>query len=117
MALGQTIGLPHGKYSQLEFLALGVNGNQLNEPFTVHYTDGTTASFSQSLSDWHSPQGFSRETVGVAMSYRDTSKGARDNRAFNVYAYTFSLDNGKTIASITLPNDNNVKLLAITLVQ
>jgi titin len=117
MALGQTVGVPNGNYSQIELLAFGVNGNQLNQPFTVHYTDGTTATFTQNLSDWHTAQGFTNESIGLAMPYRDTASGGRDNRAFNVYAYTFSIDNSKTIASITLPNDGHVKVLAITLVQ
>ena len=51
------------------------------------------------------------------MNYRNTASGGRDTRAFDVYDYSFTLDNTKTVASITLPNDNNVKLLAITLSQ
>jgi hypothetical protein len=113
---GQTIGLPNGKYSDVEFLALGVNGNQLSQPFVVHYTDGTSASISQSLSDWGASQGFSNESA-VALPYRNTAGGGRDNRTFNVYAYTLAIDNTKTISSITLPGNYNVKLLSITLVK
>ena len=49
------------------------------------------------------------------MAYRDLSNGTKQNGPFYVYGYSFSLAAGKTVSSITLPNDSNVKLLAITL--
>ena len=52
-ASGQTIALPSGSYSQVELLATGVNGNQPSQTFTVNYTDGTSQTFTQSISDWH----------------------------------------------------------------
>ena len=58
VAVGQTVGLPNGEFSQLQFLALGVNGNQQSQTFTVNYTDGTSKTFTQSLSDWHTPQSY-----------------------------------------------------------
>ena len=55
-AAGQTINLPSGNDSALKLLATGVNGSQANQTFTVTYTDGTTATFTQSISDWAIPQ-------------------------------------------------------------
>ena len=49
------------------------------------------------------------------MPYRDLSNGTKDNRTFYVYGYSFSLNATKTVSSITLPNDANVKLLSVTL--
>ena len=49
------------------------------------------------------------------MSYRDLYDGTKDSRTFDVYGYSFSLDATKTVSSITLPNDANVKLLSVTL--
>ena len=114
-ATGQTISLPAGQYASLQFLALAVNGNQANQTFTVNYADGTTQTFTQSLSDWFSPQNYTGESKAVTMPYRDNSNGTKDNRTFYVYGYSFSLDATKTVSSITLPNDANVKLLSVTL--
>ncbi len=116
VATGQTIGLPNGKYSDVEFLALGVNGNQLNQSLVVNYTDGTSAALTLSISDWGSPQRFTGETT-VGLPYRNTSIRGRGNHTFNVHFYTLGIDNTKTVSSFTLPGNFNVKLLAITMVQ
>ena len=114
-ATKQTISLPAGQDASLEFLALAVNGNQANQTFTVNYADGTTQTFTQSISDWFSPQNYTGESKAVTMAYRDLSNGTKDNRTFYVYGYSFSLEATKTVSSITLPNDANVKLLSVTL--
>jgi hypothetical protein len=115
-AAGQTIALPSGRDLALKLLATAVNGSQANQTFTVTYTDGTTATFTQSISDWAVPQGYSGESTALAMSYRDTSSGTEQAGQFNVYEYTFALDPTKTVRSITLPVDSNVEVLATTLV-
>ncbi len=111
---GQTIALPAGRDVSLDLLATGVNGNQTNQTFTVKYSDGTTATFTQSLSDWFSPQNYSGESKAVTMAYRDLSNGTKDNQTFFVYGYTFALNSAKTVSSLTLPNDANVEVLAAT---
>ncbi len=110
---GQTIALPAGQDVSLDLLATGVNGNQTNQTFTVKYSDGTTATFTQSLSDWFTPQNYSGESKAVTMAYRDLSNGTKDNQTFFVYGYTFALNSAKTVSSITLPKDANVEVLAI----
>ena len=42
--------------------------------------------------------------------------GTRDNRTFHVYGYSLRLLPGKTVSSITLPSNGNVKILAMSLV-
>jgi hypothetical protein len=79
------------------------------------YTDGTTDTFTRSLSDWYTPQDYDGESDAVDMAYRDTSNGGRDGRTFHVYGYRLSLQPGKTVQSITLPNNGNVKILAMSL--
>ncbi len=113
---GQTITLPAGSYSQLQFVAIGVQGNQTGQKFTVAYTDGTVETITQSLSDWYTPQNYPGESVAATLSYRNTSSGGTDKRNFDVYRYTITLDSTKTVASLQLPDDSNVELLAVTLV-
>ncbi len=115
-AAGQTIGLPAGQYSTLDFLATGVDGNQANQKFTVHYTDGTSTTLTQSISDWFTPQHYAGESVGLTASNRNTSSGGIDNRNFDVYSYAITLDSSKTVSSITLPNNGHVEILAISAV-
>ena len=112
-AAGQTIALPAGNDLALELLATGVNGSQPNQTFTVTYTDGTTATFTQSISDWAIPQGYAGESTALTTGYRDTSGGMEQAGQFNVYEYTFALDSTKVVRSLTLPNDANVEVLAI----
>jgi hypothetical protein len=115
-ALGQTITLPPGPYSALAFLGTGVNGNQLNQTFTVNYTDGSSDTFTQSLSDWGRPQGYAGETIAVAMSYRDKSDGTMNIHPYNLYLYSLAVDSSKTVASLTLPADGNVEILALDVI-
>jgi len=96
-------------------LATGVNGNQASQTFTVTYTDGTTSTFTQSLSDWFSPQSYAGESQAATMAYRNTGAGGKDDRTFYLYEYSFALNATKTVSSITLPGNNNVVVLAMTL--
>jgi hypothetical protein len=115
-AAGQTVALPSGSYSHVELLATAVNGNQTNQTFTVHYTDGTSTTFTQSLSDWSAPQNYAGEAIAVSNSYRNTTSGSQANQTVDVYGYSLPVDNTKTISGITLPNNRNVAVLAISLV-
>ena len=113
---GQTISLPAGSFSSLEFLATAVNGNQPNQAFVVTYADGTTETFIQGVSDWFTPQNYRGESDAVDMLYRDESDGTMDNRSFHIYGYSLSLRPGKAVRSITLPTNGKVIILTISLV-
>jgi hypothetical protein len=108
-----TIALPPGNDSAVNLLATGAHGNQPNQIFVVTYTDGTTTRFTQSLSDWHTPQRYPGESQAVIMPYRIMPSGATDNRTFYLYGYSFAVNSAKTVKSITLPNNPNVVVLAI----
>ena len=112
---GENHDLPERKFTSLKVLAVGVNGNQELQTFTVTYADGTSSSFTQSLSDWAVPRNFTGESAAVAMPYRLTSDGNRDSHAFYASVYTFNLDNSKAVRSISLPSNRDVMVLAITL--
>jgi hypothetical protein len=116
-SLGQTVSLPAGSFSKLELLATGVDGNQPNQTFVVNYTGGTSQTFTQSLSDWYTPQGYAGESVALTMDYRNRFNSGRDRRTFRVYDYAFNLDSSKTVSSITLPDNGHVEVLAITAVS
>jgi fibronectin type 3 domain-containing protein len=110
------VNLPAGQYHTLEFLALAVNGNQPSQTFTIRYTDGTTQTITQGISDWFTPQSYTGESKAVTMAYRDLANGTRDSRTFYLYGYSVALNPAKTVQSIQLPNNVSVKVLAIDLV-
>jgi hypothetical protein len=113
---GQSVALPAGKFSALALLATGIEGNQASQTLTVTYTDGTTTKFTQSFSDWYTPQKYPHESEGVAMAYRNYDNGTKDQRTFNLYEYKFVLNPNKTVETITLPDNADVRVLAATLV-
>lgn len=74
---GQVVPLPAGNYGSLWLLGTAVEGSQRGQVFTVTYTDGTTDTLAQNLSDWFQPQDFPGEIRAVKMPYRNTANGAR----------------------------------------
>jgi hypothetical protein len=113
----RTIALPAGKFDELKMLAVGVNGDQESQTFTVMYSDGSSTDFSQSVSDWYTPENFSGESEAISTAYRVGSRGGRDDRTFHVYGYSFRLDGKKTVLSFTLPPNRRVLLFGLTLVR
>ena len=69
----------------------------------------------QSVSDWFSPANYAGETKALTMTHRDTGSGLLDNRTFYLYEYSVALNPAKTVASMTLPGNRNVVVLAATL--
>ena len=108
-----TIPLTPGAYSGLNVLGFAVNGNQASQTFTIHYTNGTTSTVTQSISDWCSPQGYSGETTVKTMAYRNTSSGGENSTTAYVYGYTLPVNSSLTVSSVTLPANNNVIVLGI----
>lgn len=114
---GQVVALPAGQYAALWLLGSAINGSQNGQVVTVTYTDGTAASFSQNFSDWYQAGRFVGETRAVKMVYRNTADAAKDPRTFYAYSYGFPLDPAKTVKSLTLPDDDSIKLLSATLTK
>lgn len=112
----KTIPLPAGKYNSLHVLATAIEGNQTRQTFTITYTDGTTSTATQSLSDWSGSAGFRGETDAVEVPYRLTGDGAVDGNPFHLWAYDFKADPAKEVKSLSLPSNRNVIVFGVTLV-
>jgi len=110
---GQVIALPAGNDASLSFLGTAVNGNQVNQSFVVSYADGTKQTFTQSLSNWSTPQHYAGETIVLTTAYKVTASGGTHAGAYSVFGYTFVLDPTKVAASLTLPANRNVIVLAV----
>jgi hypothetical protein len=111
-----TIALPAGKDASISLLGSGVNGAQVDQAFIVTYTDGSSTTFVQSLSDWYAPADYGGETIAATMAYRIKSTGIDQAGPVYLYAYSFPLDVAKTVKSFTLPDNADVVVLAVTLI-
>lgn len=112
-ARGQTLKLS-GKHKSLWLLGAAIEGTQRDQTVLVTYDDGTTARFEQNFSDWYTFENFPGEVRAVRMPYRVMANGTRDERPFNVYAYGFTLDASKTLKSLTLPANENIRIMAVS---
>ncbi len=114
-----TIALPTGSYATLNVLGAAVNGAQTGT-FKVKYTDGSTDSFTQSLSDWCVSSTPAGQTVLASMAYRVGSSGQTGPLGcpapVMIYGYSFTLNTAKTVASVTLPANRNIVVLAMDVV-
>jgi alpha-mannosidase len=113
---GKTIELPIGRYESIRVLATAVEGNQTRQPFTIHYGDGTSSTVNQSLSDWAGSAGFRGEMPAAELPYRLAADGSTDANPFHLWAYSFPVNPGKEVKSLSLPSNRNVLVLAVTLV-
>jgi hypothetical protein len=116
-AKGKTIALPAGSYKSLWLLGAAIEGAQIGQTLTVAYADGTTDTLYQNFSDWFQPQRYPGEGRGVRMSYRNLSDGSKDPRTFYAYAYGFAVNPAKTVKSVSLPSNDFVKIVGITLAK
>ncbi|RRA48264.1 S53 family serine peptidase [Acidipila sp. EB88] len=112
---GQTIALPLGHYTSLKLLGSAVQGDQLDQPVVIQYSDGTVDSVNQSFSDWSALSGYANESLAISTAYRDNNDGTTDVQDFNLYLYTLPLNPLKLVTGITLPNNRNVVFTSMTL--
>jgi hypothetical protein len=107
-----TIALPAGNFTTLNLLAAGFLGNQPNQVFVVTYTDGSTTTITQSVSDWFTPQNYPGESRAVTMTYVLTPTDAPRPGRYYLYGYSFAINSAKTVKSLALPNNRHVVVLA-----
>jgi hypothetical protein len=109
------VALPAGNYSAIKLLGAAVQGNHVNQTFVVAYTDGSSDTFIQSMSDWLSPQSYPGETKVLTMPYRVRVQGSLNGSTY-LYGYSFALDKAKTVKTITPPDNRDVVFLSVDLI-
>jgi eukaryotic-like serine/threonine-protein kinase len=114
-AIGQTIALPAGHFTNLALLATAIDANQPAQVLTVTYVDNKSSKWEQGFSDWFTPQEYHGESFASMMAYRNTGNGKKVARKHYLYGYTFQLDSNRTARSLTLPRNPNIEVLALTL--
>ncbi len=112
---GNTIKVPAGKHGSLWLLGAAIEGGQKDQTVIVTYTDGSSQSYAQNFSDWYVPSNFPGEMRAFRSIYRNMGDGSKDPRQFYLYSYGFALNPTKAIQSVSLPDNGNVRLLAMSL--
>jgi hypothetical protein len=114
---GQTVALPDSEYKSLWLFGTGIEGSQKAQVLVVTFADGTTQNLIQGFSDWYAPKNFPGEVRALRMAYRILGDGSKDTRPFYLYSYGFTLTPDKEIRSIKLPDNQYVKIFAITVAK
>ena len=112
---GAEIALPAGNYASLWLLGAAVEGSQMGADFCRDLRGRLKRNSGAECQRLVHAAEFPRESRALKMTYRNMAGGDRDTRTFYVYTYGFRLDSAKAVKSITLPDNANVKLLAVTL--
>ncbi len=113
-ASGQALLLPAGQHSALRLVGSAHNG-PVTTTLTVHYTDGSSAEAPVTFGDWagSAPNG---STVVLDMPHRIKRGSGVDGPSIRLFGTAAELDEGKTVRSVSLPDDSRVEIYAVTLV-
>lgn len=117
----QNIRLPQGDYNYLAFLAFAVNGRKKGK-FTIRYSDGTIRDFEIDVGDWIGKVGgwnqpVTEDTIAFLMNHRHTKNGDDIERQTMMYLYGIPLEKGKNAESIVLPQEKDIKVIAMISVE
>src|SRR5258708_1665239 len=110
-----TIALPQGNFTQMTVIGAATTTGQTNQVITITYTDGTSVNDTFSLSSWTSTQNYPGENIVSTTPYQNTGSGGRTNGNVYLYGFVVPLDGTKIVKSLTLPNNRNVVLMAMSL--
>ncbi|KJK43617.1 alpha-mannosidase [Lentzea aerocolonigenes] len=105
--------------TRLAFLGSATNGAR-TRPAVVTFTDGTTATVEIGFSDWTLGGGGAAPSYGNVIvantPYRNQSGGGSEKVATHIFATkTYAAPEGKTLASIVLPDDVDLHVFAVAL--
>jgi alpha-galactosidase len=106
-----------GSGSKLAFL--GSEAGFDSAAVTVTYTDGTTSTGTLGFPNWCcAPTNAYGATPAVVTTNRDTPTGPADyGTDYDVFYNAIAIDAGKTVATVTLPDDPAIHIFAMTVQQ
>jgi len=105
--------LPGGRYKALHLLAAATGGASVQANFGLQL-DRDTQAVSAAIADWGTAPTGAGVTPAFATTYRYTETGLKP-LATTLGDYTLRLDTGRKLTGLILPNDRNIKILAISL--
>jgi beta-glucosidase len=101
IADGQIIDLS-GSGTELGFLGSAAFG-AASGTGTVTYTDGSTQTYSISMADWYNNAPVSGDQIATTTSSWNFSSSTQVQHPVSIYFASVPLEQGKTVASVTLP--------------
>ena len=110
-----TIPLPAGNYTNLYMLGAMVNNIGATQTFIVTYTDNSTLTFTQNMSDWFNVKGWPGESVVSCSEDRNFDNGTTQADSACLFGYQIPLDVTKTVKSVQLPGTRNIVMLSMDL--
>lgn len=113
---GQTITIPNTRYHEFRIAVFGMVGDQNNQNFVVHYTDGSSTTTTLNIKDWCASQVTGDVVVHSANHIHNYVGGTWiDDTTWQpkIWGYKLNADWTKTADSIILPNNVNVHVFAI----
>jgi hypothetical protein len=126
---GQTIDLQSGDFSKLLMIGAGANGNQTDQAIYLNFSDGYSLRWTQSFTDWANDNGDNNNSPPSGSTLASTNEAlaattswvnhyGKDKVGYNrfVYGYSYDIPAGKTLESITLPNNSDVGILGMALI-
>jgi beta-glucosidase len=102
VAAGQAIRVS-GTGSTLNFLAASTSGPATG-PGTLVYSDGSTAAFTLSATDWFVTSAPPGTDPAIVMTYRNRTGNTQQTHAVTVFALAVPLAAGRTLAGVVLPD-------------
>ncbi len=112
---GQTLMTPGGAYEGLYILGASLHGNN-RESILLVYADMSEETTQLALSSDRGKPQFG-EYQGIKMPYRLTRTGSMDSIQTYLWLQTISLDTGKELLEIHLPDNENIHLFSLTLAR
>jgi hypothetical protein len=104
VAAGQSVA-PRGSGQQLDILGAASNGTGQGEG-TIHYTDGTTSTYTLTLTNWTNSTAADGDTlVATAQGWnRPAGSTYPADMKVSIFSTTVALTAGKTVSYVQLPS-------------
>lgn len=118
-ANGQTIAVDGTGGNVLNLAGAGIGDGPFTARLQINFTDGTSASWYQAFSNWCNPSYQLGESIISNQSYRyvqpesSSAPPSVDNTENYIYGYSYPVPNGKTVESVTLPFQQDLRLLGV----
>ncbi|MGQ9455427.1 MAG: hypothetical protein ACUVRS_10970 [Armatimonadota bacterium] len=109
---GQTINVPEGRYNTVHILGASTGGG-VSGAIDIVYADGSDEANIR-MSDWTSGPG-ANEAVAFVARHLHSPQADEIGRMGYLYHYTIQLDAGRVLRGLRLPQNRNMKVVAITL--
>ena len=110
---GQTITLPSGRYKAVHLLAAATGGASVQASFGLQF-DRETQPLTVPIADWGVAPTGAGVTPAFTAPYRYADGGIKPV-ATTLGDYALRSDTGRKLTGLTLPNDRNIKIVAISL--